>query len=271
MAGLFGPDWANRFEQTLVAMFSEEPELEAAASGYVSFALDVMRRQQRFEREAEYPSKSYAEAAEEVYFDDGYMRGQYLPGLLLSHFLWPHHFRQLRFFEAAFAEPMRRAGGRGFTEIGVGTGLYSLRALDLVPGIHASAYDISPASVAFARQHVTNRGHGDRYEVEIRNVLEEHPQTCEWLICVELLEHLEDPAGLLAILRTSLAPTGRAFITAAVNAPNADHIYLYRTPGEVFDQVHAAGFALEEGLVAPAFPPRRPGLPVPTVVAMILS
>lgn len=271
MAGLFGPVWADRFEQTLAAMFPEAPELEEAATGYTSFVLDVMRRQQRFEREGKYPPKSYAEAAEEVYFDDGYMGRQYLPGLLLSHFLWPHHFRQLRFFEASFAEPMRLAGGKGFTEIGVGTGLYSVRALDLVPGIRASAYDISPASVAFAHRHVTNRGHGDSYEVEIRNVLEAHPPSCDWLICVELLEHLEDPAALLRILRNSLSPNGRAFITAAVNAPNADHIYLYRSPGEVFDQIYAAGFVLQEGLVAPAFPPRSPGLPVPTVVAMVVT
>lgn len=268
---MFGTRWTNELEETLGRLFPTSERLAAAASGYAAFAVDVMRRQVTFEQAREYPAKSYAEAAQEVYFDDAYMSSEYLPGLLLSHFLWPHHYRQARFFESAYVDQMRVTGATAFAEVGCGTGLFSRRTLQLLPTVTGTGYDISPSSKAFTDHHLEAFGLSDRYRLNLQDIVDQPIEPVEWLICVEVLEHLEDPIAFLRVLRAALRPGGRGFITAALNAPHVDHIYLYDRPKAVLDQLVEAGFVLEQAFVGAAHPPRQPGLPVPTVAAFIVT
>lgn len=266
----FGGGWADDLEETLRVLFSDDEALSAAVKGYSAFAMDSMRRQARFERELAYPAKTYAEAASEIYFNDAHMTEVYLPGLLLSHFLWPHHYRQLEFFDAAFTRPMRVAGGARFVEVGVGTGLYSRRLLQALPMATGHGLDISPSSQAYANRHVAAFGLESRYQVHLRDVADEANASASWLICVEVLEHLEDPVAFLKSLRRVLAPGGRAFITAALDAANADHIYLYRTSDQVRAHLEAAGFALEQAFLGAAYRPAQAGAPVPLAAAFVV-
>ncbi|MGE3853037.1 MAG: hypothetical protein AB7K09_14940, partial [Planctomycetota bacterium] len=91
------------------------------------------------------------------------------------------------------------------------------------------------------------------------------------LVCVEVLEHLEQPVAFLKVLRASLAPGGKAFITAALNAAHTDHIYLYRNREEVWEHLRAAGFTLEQSFVAAAYAPPGPDVPVPLAAAFVVS
>ena len=266
----FGPVWAGEFEAVLASLCPTDSSLAAAAKGYAGFAFDSMRRQKAFERDREYPHKSYAEAAQEVYFNEQHMADEYLPGLLLSHYLWPHHYRQLQFFDAAFAAPMQRSPQPAFAEVGIGTAVYSRRLLERVPNARGTGYDISPSSCRFAQRHVEAIGAQARYAVRQQDVLLAPMAAVSWLACVEVLEHLEDPVTFLRALRAALAPGGKAFITAALNAAHADHIYLYRNAEEVWRHLEAAGFALEQSFVAAAFAPPEPGVPVPLAAAFVV-
>lgn len=266
----FGRSWADEAEETLRALFPDDETLSSAVKGYSAFAMDSMRRQARFEKDLAYPAKTYAEAASEVYFNDAHMMEVYLPGLLLSHFLWPHHYRQLEFFDAAFVRPMRAAGGDRFLEVGVGTGLYSRRLLQALPDAFGHGLDISPSSQAYASRHIAAFGLESRYQVHLRDVADEADAGAPWLICVEVLEHLEDPVAFLRSLRRVLAPGGRAFITAALDAANADHIYLYRTSEQVQAHLQAAGFALEQAFLGAAYKPAQAGAPVPLAAAFVV-
>jgi hypothetical protein len=111
----------------------------------------------------------------------------------------------------------------------------------------------------------------DRYEVLLQDVVAEPMDACEWLVCIEVLEHLEDPVAFLRALRAALAPGGRAFITAALNAAHVDHIYLYETVEDVLEQLRAADFALEQGFVANADASSKPGVPVAAVAAFVVG
>jgi SAM-dependent methyltransferase len=267
----FGPRWTASFEETLAAVFADEEELAQAADGYARFVMDLLRRQRRFEREGAYPAKSFEEAAAEVYFDHDYMTRQYLPGLLLSHFLWPHHVRHSDFFEAAFMEQMRLADDVSFAEVGVGTGLYSRLVLTGIEGARGVGLDISPSAAAFTQRHLEAFSVGDRYELRIQDILAEPlAERVEWLICIEVLEHLEDPVAFLRGLRGALAPEGRAFVTAALNAAHVDHIHLYRTVDDVVTEAVEAGFAVEQAFLANAHDPIAPGAPVPALAALVL-
>lgn len=267
----FGNDWAADFEDALTTLCTDEAALEAAAKGYATFAFDSMRRQKAFELAREYPPKTYAEAAGEVYFNAEHMMREYLPGLLLSHFLWPHHYRQLQFFDIAFAGAMRLSPQPHFAEVGVGTAVYSRRLLARLPQSTGNGYDISPSSCQFARRHIEAAGAQGRYTMNEQDIIAQPIAPVPWLVCVEVLEHLEQPVEFLKVLRASLAPGGKAFITAALNAAHTDHIYLYRNREEVWEHLRAAGFTLEQSFVAAAYAPPGPDVPVPLAAAFVVS
>lgn len=268
---LFGDTWAAEFEQVVSALFPNPEALAAAVKGYATFAMQSMRLQAVFERELQYKAKTHEEAASEVYFNDQHMMQEYLPGLLLSHFLWPHHYRQLQFFDSAFVQAMRVAGATSFMEVGIGTGLYSSLLLRKLPQIAGIGLDISPSSKAFTEAQIKGLNVDDRYHVELRDVTATPMDTkADWLVCVEVLEHLDDPVAFLRGLRRNMAPDARAFITAALNAAHADHIYLYRNSNEVLTQLIEAGFTLEQSFVGAAYKPASPGMPVPEAAAFIV-
>jgi len=269
-AAAFGPAWAADFDDCLERLFPSTDSLTRAASGYARFVMDLLRRQRQFEKDRTYPAKSYSEAAREVYLDEEYMTSEYLPGLLVSHFLWPHHHQHGRFFDSAFVSQMKLRPAIRFAEIGIGTGLYSRRLLQNLPAARGVGFDISPAAQAFTEAHMRGFEVDDRYEVVLQDVVAHPMKPREWLVCIEVLEHLEEPVVFLRALRDALVPGGRAFITAALNAAHVDHIYLYETVEDVLDQLGAAGFAVEQGFVANAYKPATPDLPVPAVAAFIV-
>lgn len=268
---LFGQRWAVEFDAMLATVMAEPGAIAAAAKGYGLFSLDSMRRQKEFEVTREYPNKSYAEAASEVYFNEAHMMEEYLPGLLLSHYLWPHHYRQLQFFDQAFAMPMSLDEGPVFAEVGVGTGLYSRRLLERSLDARGSGFDISPFSCRFAARHIVSIGQQSRYGMHEQDILARPITPVRWLVCVEVLEHLEDPVSFLKALKQALTPGGRAFITAALNAGHTDHIYLYRTGEDVWRHLEAAGFVLEQSFLGAAYAPPAAGVPVPLAAAFVVS
>jgi SAM-dependent methyltransferase len=271
MRAELGEQWAQLLDETVMRILPGDEELAAAVEGYARFSLEVVRLQIRFEKERAYADKSYKDAVREVYANEAYMQSCYLPGLLLSHYLWPHHFRQRRYFERAFVTEMARAGAGRFYDVGVGTGIYSRLALTGAPGVVGLGFDISPSSKEFAQKHVRAFGAEERYRVELRDVIERPAEPSEWLLCVDLLEHLESPLDLLRALRVMLRAGGKAFITAAINAPNADHIYLYRSAEEVKMQLGEAGFAIEQYFGGLAGKPRHKGAPVAEVAAFVVT
>jgi 2-polyprenyl-3-methyl-5-hydroxy-6-metoxy-1,4-benzoquinol methylase len=267
----FGPIWAQEFEAILASQCPDTESLESAVKGYSAFAFDSMRRQKAFEQTLQYPNKTYAEAAQEVYFNEAHMMREYLPGLLLSHFLWPHHYRQLQFFDTAFVGQMALSEVQKFAEIGVGTAIYTRRILSRLGRAEGVGFDISPSSCAFAKAHLSAAGLGPRFAMRQQDVVLQPMEPMHWMVCVEVLEHLEDPVGFLKALRGSLAVGGKAFITAAINAAHADHIHLYRNSEEVWHDLEAAGFRLEQSFTAAAYAPPAQGVPVPVAAAFVVT
>ena len=266
----FGNEWLQIFEKMLQSLFPDPDSLALAVKGYAAFSFDSMRHQKAFERDRAYPHKTYAEVAEQVYFNEEHMENEYLPGLLLSHFLWPHHYRQLQFFNSAFVLPMAQSDEQHFIEVGIGTTLYSRLVLENVTSATGTGYDISPSSCRYAERHVKAIAAANRYQVCEQDIVANPVDSVPWIICVEVLEHLEDPVSFLVALRKTLKAGGRAFITAAINSGHADHIYLYRGPEDVSRHLTEAGFHIEQGFCATAYPPPGPDVPVPEAAAFVV-
>lgn len=267
----FGKQWVCEFSELIGTMYSDNGALGSAIKGYGHFCLDSMRRQRQFDVEKRYQLRSYEDVAEHVYLNPKYMVEEYLPGLLLSHYLWHHHYQQILYFRTFAINCMQAHGIDRFAEVGIGTGIYSRIVLTSLPAVHATGYDISQHSIEFSQMHLDAFGVTSRFHSEVRNVITSPPATrYPWVFCVEVLEHLEDPVAMLSALKSITETGGRLFVTAALNAAHADHIYLYRQTQDVLDQVALAGLQVEHYFAANAYPPARSGCVVPSILAMVL-
>ena len=269
----FGDDWLTRFEDDLSILFAGRmPALAEATTGYIKFALDGMLLQKRFDKTGRYEPKTFARAAVEVYQNRDYMFNLYLPGIYLSHFLWRHHYLQHIFFVERFRPLILSHGGKLFFDVGVGTGFYSKEMLRLMPDLEGQGFDLSEHSLAYTQHTLEAFSLGRRYTCGIRDVINDRPRaTAPFLVNVEVLEHLEQPVLFLKSLFRLLEPGGFGFITAAITAPNADHIYLYNSAQEVIDQIEEAGFRVIDFREDGAYEPVKPGDSVPKNAAIIVT
>ncbi len=265
-----GNIWTNEFEEML-QVFYTDAGIENAVKGYVQFVMDTLRLQNKFEKDGIYIYKKYDDAVAEVYHNKDYMLSQYLPGLMLSHYLWPHHYRQSHYFREKFLPLVALSDEKHMYDVGVGTGFYSRISLTDIPQLRINAFDISDASIEFSRRHVNAFGVSERWSINKLNILENKiMEKFPFLISVEVLEHLDDPISFLSALRGMLQKNGVAFITAALTAPHADHIFLYRDCREVIDQLTQAGFTLIEFKEEYAYQPKV-GVFVPRVASFIVK
>ena len=269
----FGDSWLLEFESDLATFFSGNADsLRLAVQGYIKFALDGMLLQKRFDKSGVYEFKTYDQAAAEVYQNEKYMHELYLPGIYLSHYLWRHHFIQHLYFLDRFIPMVKAHGGTSYYDVGVGTGFYLREMLRIVPSLQGEGFDMSPSSLSYTDKMLIAFDLRDRYRLNLKNILTGAPiPPANFLTNIEVLEHLEDPLSFLKGLNKMLAPGGLGFITAAVTAPNADHIYLYNSVDELIEQAEAAGFLIIESREDKAYEPRRPNESIPKNAIIIVS
>ena len=251
----FGDSWLHDFENELGVFFNDMDSLQTASQGYGEFALDALRMQKRFDKSRKYDTPSYNELLDLVYGNEKYMFDLYLPGILLSQYLWPHHYRQLKFFRDSFLSFIEKGKPINFADVGVGTGFYSKEMLKAFPHAKGLGIDISEHSLSHAKNLVSKHGLQERYETKLCDLRDMPNEIVSQIISVEVLEHLEDPDDFLINLYRILQPGGRGYITAAINAPNADHIYLYKNLFEVEKQILNAGFRIADKAEFHAFIP----------------
>ncbi len=271
--GEFGQQWLRDFEDDMQTFFAGDmAKLRVATQGYIKFALDGMLLQKRFDKTGKYEAKTYDQAAAEVYQNEHYMHTLYLPGIYLSHFLWRHHFIQHLYFVDQFIPRVKAHGGRSYYDVGVGTGFYLREMLRRVPRLEGHGFDLSPSSLSYTDRMLSAFGLRDRCTLTLKDVLAEPPlPPVSFLTNVEVLEHLEDPLLFLKGLCNLLEPGGLGMITAAVTAPNADHIYLFNSVDELTEMVKEAGFKLIDSREDRAYEPKSANESVPRNAIAIVS
>lgn len=268
----YSPHWESQFGETLMKVFGKDEErMTKAVKGYIRFAMDAVRLQKRFDKDKCYIAKTYAEAANAVYHNEEYMHSLYLPGILLSQYLWPHHYNQQQFFLTKFMPLVRQAKQKRFADVGIGTGFFSRLALTSEPEMTGVGYDISDHSLSYSQMQIRSFDLQNRWHCEKRNILTNPPaEKYPFIISVEVLEHLEDPVAFITGLKAMLAPGGYGFITAAITAPNEDHIYLYNNCEEVKKELCLGGFKVVEYQEDLAYAPKKDE-PVPRIGAFIVQ
>ena len=265
----FGFPLIANFNTELLTLFgSDTKKLSNAVTGYAKFSLEAMKLQMKFQKTRQYESASYADANNQVYQNRDYMFNLYLPGILISHYLWRHHYKQQIFFDDLFLPEISKNDSL-FFDVGIGTGFYSKRMLEKT-SMKGVGFDMSPHSIEFTQALIKSHGLNDRYSTRLEDICSFKDKVqADVIINVEVLEHLEDPQGFLNCLTAMLKPGGHAFIAAAVNAPNEDHIYLYRSGEEVAKHIEISGLRIIHHSYDYAYDPRQKDELVPVNAVFI--
>lgn len=241
----FGPDWANEAVPSLESAYGEVTEtlsdtLSEMLDGYAEFCNDSMRNQVFFEKNGRYKASNYAEVARDMYHNEEHMNRRYLPGMFTSHYVWPQHYHMAKGFKDLLLPRLRDT--KVFYEVGVGCGVYSKLTLQHIPGSRGVGFDISQFALDYTQWMLGRFDLADRFKTVNLDISRGYAEKCDFMICQEVLEHLENPAEFCTWLFDMVRPGGYAYITAAFNAAHSDHIYLFRKPDELEDMVRAAGF-----------------------------
>lgn len=172
-----------------------------------------------------------------------------------------HDLNPLRF--GYIAAKVSLHGARAL-DVGCGGGLLS-EALAKA-GALVTAIDLAPAVLDVARLHLLESGLVVDYrELSAEALAAETPAAYDVITCMEMLEHVPDPASVIRACAALLNPGGRLFLStlnrtpqsfaaAIVGAehvlrllPRGTHHYAqFIKPSEMASDLRAAGFVLED-------------------------
>ncbi|MFO7339494.1 MAG: bifunctional 2-polyprenyl-6-hydroxyphenol methylase/3-demethylubiquinol 3-O-methyltransferase UbiG [Lysobacteraceae bacterium] len=110
--------------------------------------------------------------------------------------------------------------GRAVLDVGCGGGLLS-EALARA-GAQVTAIDLAPELVKVARLHQLESGLQVDYQVKaVEELAAERPGGFDAVTCMEMLEHVPDPAAVIAACARLLRPGGRLFVSTLNRTPVA--------------------------------------------------
>ena len=113
-----------------------------------------------------------------------------------------------------------RLPGATALDVGCGGGLLS-EALAR-EGAHVTAIDLAPELVKVGRLHKLESGVQVDYQLRsVESLAEERPGSFEVITCMEMLEHVPDPASIIRACHTLLKPGGQLFLSTLNRTPAA--------------------------------------------------
>lgn len=225
--------------------------LEEVVAGDRSMCEMVLEEDLPFRRNDSCGYSGFEDADREVYLNAARMR-KCISGLLLSQILWSNHLQLFDFYVRHFVATLKPTGWH--LEVGPGHGLLLYQAAER-PVRELGGWDVRRTSLDRTKGCLADLGITAPVLLEERNVFE--PLTAsdlgrfDRIVISEVLEHVERPLDALTALRSCLAPGGSIFVTAPVNSPALDHIYLFREPEELVELVRRAGFEVISTRFAP--------------------
>jgi len=237
--------WRAELVDDLEALFGDVQSLSFAKAleGYAEFSIDAMRNQEYFLKHGRYRASTFSEVKRNLLENAEHMLGNYLPGMFVSHYFWPHHYKMARHYRKEILPKVRERNPGLFVEVGTGSAMYTRLTMAELPEVHGIGYDISPHSISFGRRVARAFHFDDRIALVEQDAFLDPPEDkADYIVSQEVVEHLEDPLTFCKNLREILKAEGFAYITAAITAAHSDHIFLFNSPEEFESMLKLAGF-----------------------------
>lgn len=243
-------DEINNFELYLDFCARQNLDIPYLATCYSTIVEDTINEQIYFRKNKTYRHNSFQSVAKDVYFNNDYM-ARYMYGLAITGYFWPNHLDMYRFFEKTLP---RNHSGR-YVEIGPGHGNYMMRAMENSSYQSFTGIDISQTSIDMTDDILKSflPKEKQKYDLKCIDFLEfDLPhETYDAIVMGEVLEHVEHPDIFLKRIHDIASDDAYIFITTCANAPAVDHIYLYKSPKDVEDQIRDCGLDIVHPLILP--------------------
>ena len=229
---------ANVFLEKYDRLLSDQGlDMNYAIDCYFEMVNMVLFEHKEFLHTENYRYSSFDEVRELVYDNVPYMK-RYMNGLILSQFLWLHHYKMVEFQSNEL--PYYKGKVNSYLEIGGGHGLFLSSAHEILgEKVHFTCVDLSASSLEMCKNFnsdiVVNYVKSDINDFETK-------EKFDFISMGEVLEHVEEPTMLMAKLWDLVSDDGTVFITVPTNAPVIDHIYLFRNAQEIIDICEKVGF-----------------------------
>lgn len=178
-----------------------------------------------------------------------------------SEFRPLHEINPLRL---GYIDAMAGLAGKQVLDVGCGGGILSEAMA--ARGAHVTGIDLSEKALKVAQLHLLESGHKVTYRaVAVETLAQELPGQFDVITCMEMLEHVPDPASVVAACARLLKPGGhvffatlnrnpKSFLFAIVGAeyilkmlPKGTHEYAkFIKPSELSAHVRAAGLHVDQ-------------------------
>ena len=212
--------------------------------GYCFFVDEVNCAQFEYEKTGHYENHSYADVYAKTYNNPAFMN-DYHWGVFSTVFGWEHHLLICNFFLSAFIPLIENKNTSDFKglDLGCGSGLWHLLALESLSSINFDAVDISQTSIEICNKSKAALGVQGRVEYHCADAItfNNPPALYDLGISCFVLEHLEKPEKLLLSLAKNLKEGAYAFVTCALTAAEIDHIYEFKHEYEAAKMASDAG------------------------------
>ncbi len=135
----------------------------------------------------------------------------------LAHRFWDSEgefkpLHRLNPVRADYVAARARIDGAHVLDVGCGGGLLAENLARR--GAQVTAIDLAPSMIETARLHAAESGLAIDYRVQDANALAaQAPHSFDVVCCMEMLEHLADPAAFLGVLATLVKPGGALFVS----------------------------------------------------------
>jgi 2-polyprenyl-6-hydroxyphenyl methylase/3-demethylubiquinone-9 3-methyltransferase len=134
-----------------------------------------------------------------------------------SEFKPLHDINPLR---CGFIDSKVRLAGKQVLDIGCGGGILSEAMAHR--GAHVTGIDLGEAPLAVARMHLLESHLDVHYELaSAERYAQLHPERFEVVTCLEMLEHVPDPAAIIRACCALLKPGGDLFVSTINRNPKA--------------------------------------------------
>ena len=150
----------------------------------------------------------------------------------LAHRWWDPHseFRPLHEINPLrldWIDKIARINGKRILDVGCGGGI--LTESLATRGAQVTGIDLSEKALSVARLHLLESGHAVDYRrITAEELAAQSPETYDIVTCMEMLEHVPDPASIVAACATLAKPGGHVFFSTLNRNPKS---YLFAIIG----------------------------------------
>lgn len=233
---------------------SQKIPVEYAVNAYLKMCNDMLKCQIYFMKKGKYPLEGNAkEAYDSVYNNEVEMKSLVI-ALAISQFLWSTHYKMYQFLIKNIKQ--RKENIRNYLEIGPGHGLFLKDAYKILAkensNFRMTALDISKTAMNITKSIINHLIGKTNIEYLVMDMLDyEKDIKYDFISMGEVIEHVNFPNQLLLKFSKLLSDKGCGFISTCVDCPTIDHVYHFKSVGEIQQMVQNNGLIIEDELILP--------------------